>query len=415
MSISYKRIIGSVILAGFLALSRGDTIPQKEYFNYWLGGITARYAFDFLGWEVNNLATKLSAWLLHRNYSYLPSDEQHKIVAAYFATADLIQRLNDEITHLHAERNPGHQERLSFLEEKLLAARQRLAFLEDPTEAILQSQVATILAEEGIGLTPFGVFPPVASELEQPPLLLVVSPREKIEIKAAAQLRPGLDLRQIEALEDRVDGLGVSSLVVSIGGISTYPAMILETGSRDWLIHTIAHEWVHAYLFLSPLGWRYGQSHETIALNETVADIAAEEIGDKVLFRFYGVPIPQRREEPEEEPVTEPGKAPAFSFNREMRLTRLKVDALLAEGKVAEAEQYMEERRRFFLEHGYVIRKLNQAYFAFHGSYADSPAAVDPIGRDLRALRRQTASLKEFLEIVRHLTSYAELKQLLGR
>ncbi len=415
MSISYKRIIVSVILIGFLALSRGDTIPIKEHFTYLLGGITSRYAFDFLGWEANSLASKLLAWLLHRNYRHLSSSEQHKIVAAYFATADLIQRLNDERTRLHAEHNPGQQERLSFLEGKLAAAWQRLAYLEDPTEAILQSQVATILAEEGIGLTPLGVFPPVVSELEQPPLLLVVSPREKIEIKAAAQLRPGLDLKQIEALEDRVDSLGVSSLVVSIGGISTYPAMILEAGSRDWVIRTIAHEWVHAYLFLSPLGWRYGQSHETITLNETVADLAAEEIGDKVLFRFYGVPIPQRKEEPAEEPATEPDKAPAFSFNREMRLTRLQVDALLAEGKVAEAEQYMEERRRFFLKHGYVIRKLNQAYFAFYGSYADSPAAVDPIGKDLRALRRRMASLKEFLEVVRHLTSYAELKQLLGR
>jgi len=404
-----------VILAGFLALSRGDTIPQKDYFNYWLGGLTSAYAFNFLGWELNSLTAKLRDWLLYRGYQHLSEEEQQQIVTAYFATADLCQRLAEEITRIHAHRDPGQQERLAFLEGKLLAARQRLAYLEDPTEAILQSQVATILAQEDIGVTPLGLFPPVASELERPPLLLVVSPREKIEIKAAAQLRPDLELNQIEALEGRVDSLGVSSLVVSIGGISTYPAMILETGSRNWVIHTIAHEWVHAYLFLRPLGWRYGQSHEMIAMNETVADLAAEEIGDKVLLRFYGVPIPQRREEPEEEPAPEPGKTPAFSFNREMRLTRLRVDALLAEGKVAEAEQYMEERRRFFLDHGYVIRKLNQAYFAFYGSYADSPAAVDPIGRDLRTLRRRTASLKEFLEIVSRLTSYDELKHLLSR
>ena len=39
------------------------------------------------------------------------------------------------------------------------------------------------------------------------------------------------------------------------------------------------------------------------------------------------------------------------------------------------------------LEQGYVIRKLNQAYFAFHGSYAVGTSATDPIGGKLRSLR----------------------------
>ena len=98
----------------------------------------------------------------------------------------------------------------------------------------------------------------------------------------------------MERLEADVDRLGVSSLVVAIGGISTYPAMIMETGNRDWAVTTVGHEWLHDYLFLRPLGWSYGQSSEIIAINETVVDIAAEEVGDKTLERFYGVPIPDR-------------------------------------------------------------------------------------------------------------------------
>jgi hypothetical protein len=73
----------------------------------------------------------------------------------------------------------------------------------------------------------------------------------------------------------------------------------------------------------------------------------------------------------------------------------------------------MEERRRFFLSKGYVIRKLNQAYFAFYGSYADSPISVDPIGRDLHKLRRQVPTLKEFISVASRLTSYEDLKKLI--
>jgi len=216
----------------------------------------------------------------------------------------------------------------------------------------------------------------------------------------------------MERLEADVDRLGVSSLVVTIGGISTYPAMIMQTGYRDWAVQTVAHEWLHDYLFLRPLGWSYGQSHDIIAINETVADIASQEVGDKALDRFYGVPIPDRSPVPAQPPKPG-GEEPAFNFNREMRATRQAADALLAQGKVDEAERYLEERRRVFLDEGYVIRKLNQAYFAFYGSYADGPISVDPIGRDLRTLRRQAASLKEFMSITSRLTSYEELKALL--
>ncbi len=73
-----------------------------------------------------------------------------------------------------------------------------------------------------------------------------------------------------------------------------------------------------------------------------------------------------------------------------MRITRVTVDELLAEGKIEEAEAYMEARRVFFWENGYLIRKINQAYFAFYGAYADQPggeAGEDPVGAAVRELR----------------------------
>ncbi len=64
----------------------------------------------------------------------------------------------------------------------------------------------------------------------------------------------------------------------------------------------------------------------------------------------------------------------------------------LPQGKIDEAETYMEQRRQLFWQNGYLIRKLNQAYFAFHGAYADVPggaAGEDPVGPAVRALREK--------------------------
>ena len=84
------------------------------------------------------------------------------------------------------------------------------------------------------------------------------------------------------------------------------------------------------------------------------------------------------------------------------------MDELLAEGKVEEAEAYMEERRQFFWVNGYRIRKLNQAYFAFYGAYADTPGeqGADPIGPALLAIREDSDSLAEFMDRLASISSF---------
>jgi hypothetical protein len=72
-----------------------------------------------------------------------------------------------------------------------------------------------------------------------------------------------------------------------------------------------------------------------------------------------------------------------------MAATRIEVDRLLAGGKIQEAEQYMEARRQIFVAHGYQIRKLNQAYFAFYGGreYEDLEALYRTVvGKDPAAV-----------------------------
>jgi hypothetical protein len=73
----------------------------------------------------------------------------------------------------------------------------------------------------------------------------------------------------------------------------------------------------------------------------------------------------------------------------------------------------MEERRQFLATQGYRIRKLNQAYFAFYGTYADDPTSISPIGVELRKLREQSGSLKEFLDNAAVLTSRQDLIDIL--
>jgi hypothetical protein len=97
-----------------------------------------------------------------------------------------------------------------------------------------------------------------------------------------------------------------------------------------------------------------------------------------------------------------------------MRETRLRVDELLGQGKVDEAEAYMEQRRLELQEHGYYIRKLNQAYFSFYGSYAAGSDSVDPIGPQLKELRRISGSLREFLFTAAKMDSYDDLLQRVG-
>ena len=132
-----------------------------------------------------------------------------------------------------------------------------------------------------------------------------------------------------------------------------------------------------------------------------------------MVARYYPELLPPEPEPaPEETPPPEP---PEFDFRAEMRETRIQVDELLAQGKIEEAEVYMEERRQEFVAQGYHIRKLNQAYFAFHGAYADEPGAAgdDPIGPAVQELRARSPNLYAFVARIAPITTLAELEALL--
>jgi hypothetical protein len=129
-----------------------------------------------------------------------------------------------------------------------------------------------------------------------------------------------------------------------------------------------------------------------------------------VLMRYY----PELAPVAPSQPMTAMAEAPAFLFQIEMRLTRLETDRLLAAGDVAGAEAYMEARRQEFVANGYPLRVLNQAYFAFHGSYGSSPASTSPIGPDMDRLRDLMPDLMTFLETARTFTTPEDLAKALA-
>jgi hypothetical protein len=274
-------------------------------------------------------------------------------------------------------------------------------------ETILTRQMETVLQEEGFTLRG-QVFPPVAFRFTDPPTALIISPRDRIENRYFVGLQPGLENNQRTQIESTLDQRGdVSSYVTDIGGLGSYPTMVIRHGSLIYLTEVIAHEWAHNYFFTFPsnIAWGYQKYPKLITINETAADLVGKEISRKVITRYYPEWIDRL---PPLDPAGHPAPGQPSEFDLAMRSIRQRVDQLLSEGKIEEAEAFMEAERLKLVEKGYNLRKLNQAYFAFHGSYALGPASIDPIGPQMRQLRAASPSLKAFLERVGWLNSFQD-------
>ena len=70
------------------------------------------------------------------------------------------------------------------------------------------------------------------------------------------------------------------------------------------------------------------------------------------------------------------------------------------------AETYMEARQRELADLGYPIRRLNTAYLAWHGGYAGTGNRYES---PLRKLRADSASLHDFLDRTKEITTYDRL------
>jgi hypothetical protein len=408
-----------LLLLALLGVAQGDTLhfPPAQR-------IALPYAFSLDGWIIRAFPRK---WLaLPREVLpglKTPREKRLQAVHRWFALQEEVNRVErllfrlaalkgvgghplpmgaweeGEVLALLGRPSQGLEKDMAALRGRLAALRRAQGLLQDVVEEALEAEVSAVLREEGLAL-PLGlVWPPVDFRFTRLPHLLVLSPRERILLEASYRLRPDMGVEAMERVENAVLArLNKAALVERLGGLGSYPAMVAQGYPLRATLHLIAHEYLHHYLFFRPLGWNYGRDPDTTTLNETLADMAGQEIGDRVFLRLGGR-IP---------PPASPSPLPpgAFDFAREMRLTRQEVDRLLGEGRVEEAERYMEERRRVFVAHGYALRKLNQAYFAFHGTYATSPASVSPIAAQLETLRQRSPTLGAFIRTVARFGSY---------
>jgi len=399
------------MMLGASNVSPSDSLERVRAF-------TRSIEFDYVSWAMDAFGIKFGQIALD-TADYLPEQDRSSTVLEALDLINQINQVESKLNDIYADPNINDPASTSVdLRRQLRDLQDQRAQLEPLAEAVLQDQVNEIASE--VGLT-FGgqAFPPVLYHTTPPPDALIISPRDIIRQDQDISISPDISVDQMVALENQVDrSLNVSSLVVGIGGIGLYPTMVMETTDINGLAEVVAHEWVHNFLTLHPLGLSYMNGPELRTMNETVASIAGIELGRAVVQKYYPDYLP-----PEAPPAApengqnQPPSPPVFDFNAEMHLTRVDADKLLADGKIEQAETYMELRRQFLWEHGYHIRKLNQAYFAFYGAYADQPqgpAGADPVGAAVRLLRDKSASLSDFVNRMAWMWNFEQLKKAVG-
>lgn len=429
-----RRFLPLILIAIFFAASLAACATRNapQALDAHLERIVAPVRFSIPRWQIERLPDVFNVPSL----GDLTPEQKAVLVRYYFA---LGQQVRERELALELQRGADRVGCAHCEDDELTA---RYQAMRPVVQRAIAEQLEEALRREGLSSPAPGwlpretIFPPVRFALEGPPHVLVISPRERIERVREILLVGDLSPAQKEALEREVEALdtalapyGLSALVVELGGFGgTFPTFVSDDSSLHYVLGAVAEEWLHQYLAFTPLGSRYvlhllnlARNDEVARLNETVADLAAGELRDQIVARYYPelAPRPATAEPPAsvEQPSSE-----EFNFGRYMRETRLEVDRLLATGQIAQAEAYMEQRRQGLLQEGYHIRRLNQAYFAFHGTYAASEfsldpetgRSIDPLGEEMVALRAQSGSVGAFVRAAARLTSREALRAALG-
>lgn len=374
------------------------------------------YEYGLVRWEVSNFLDK---WV-HHVKEFIPgvgsSDQEKRVrLQRYLQLNEEISIVERDLDQEASAAEPD-RDRLAVLQEGLDRLESERRGLRNDVEELMESAIDGVLRDLDIGELGPLTWPPVDFRLDSTPRVLVTSPRDRIQRLESVLIDPGITLAEREKVEEAVyASSGLSGIVLATGGVATFPTVIPE--DRDLLstLDVAAHEWLHAYLIFRPLGRAYWSSDDLTTLNETVADLFGEEIGRMAYERMTGETLPPAEPFVPETAPDPDADSDAFSFRQFMRETRIKVDELLANGEIEGAEDYMEDRRVELQEHGLFIRKINQAYFAFNGSYGDNPASVSPIGEQVQEFRTYVENAGELVKVIQGINSYEGFLQRLER
>ena len=390
-----RTAVAAVLAAFLLWGSAGEHRPDP------LDLAVDPYRYSVIRWEVSNFADK---WV-HELWGIFPwasepsRPERVALVREYFALGEEVRAMENRAISPDVP-----AEEASHLQAGIAALSQRREAMRADVEETVESEIGAVLAAEGFASRIGVIFPPVDTVFARSPAVLVTSPRDRIARLNSTLLQPGIDDEEREALEELVlERRNLSAVVINTGGVAFYPSVVSSFGSLHDALVTTAHEWLHHWFFFQPLGQNFWDDPNMVTLNETAATLGGRAIGDRALTALTGEVIDRSPPSPTADAGLE-----AFDFVKEMRQTRLATERFLSEGKIEEAEAYMEERRSLLVENGYFIRKINQAYFAFHGSYATSAASVSPIEGLLRELWERTSTVGEFIKTAGSFGSYQE-------
>ena len=406
----WKGFLVIVLVVMLLAIPRSTRVlSPAEY--------AARgYEYGLVGWEVNNFLDK---WV-HRVRELLPgvgssTQEKREALARYLMLNEEIEVARDDLDGASAAGQDDDE--LVTLLERVDDLESERRELRNDVEELLESAIDAILKELDIGELGPLTWPPVDFRLDSTPRVLITSPRDRISRIESILIDPGITLAERETIEETIhEGSDLSGIVLGTGGVATFPTVIPD--DRDLLstLDVAAHEWLHAYLIFRPLGRAYWDGDDLTTLNETLANMFGEEVGRAAYERVTGETLPPPEPFiPEMTPNADNGDPGGFNYRAFMRETRLHTDDLLAEADIDGAEAYMERRRVELQDHGIFIRKINQAYFAFTGSYGDDPASVSPIGAQIQEFRTYVENAGELVKAIQGVDSYEKFVQRLDR
>jgi len=355
------------LAASTLRASSSDDLSET------IDAATQSYRFSFVEYEVAHLPNR---WLYEvADWFDEPSDDEGETLERWFSTRSLTERKAAEI----------------LLERQLSQATGALGL---ETSLPLFSRVRI-------------PWPPVDMQLSDPLHVLVVSRRDEVRMLGTVLLKSSVPREAYERIESIVEASGEwSAWVGRVGGVALYPASVVSSRTYFDTLRIMAHEWAHHYLSFYPLGLAYGRGSDMRTINETVADIVGDELGETAaaLSRF-SMPRPDDSQRVALLEATDPI----------LRNLRIEVDSLLLAVRIEEAERRMEAARLQLLEMGRPFRRINQAFLAFRGSSAARPSSASPWGARLIQLRSDSDSLAEFLVAVREIGSPDDADALLPR
>src|SRR6185503_7734436 len=162
-------------------------IPPSYDLNFEVAARVGRLQFDFIGWTLNALGLKL-AQASSTEQNYLGTEARKQVVLDYFDLLDQSQDLERQIDTMFADpdqRDPAAASR--DIKASLGLIRTRMDELSPLAEAVLQEQIAAVLADGGFALGG-QIVPPVSFHITALPGFLVISPRDHIALASYANL-----------------------------------------------------------------------------------------------------------------------------------------------------------------------------------------------------------------------------------